>query len=529
MKKNYFLLIIFCFSLLSFQVNHDNIFTQTLSNENSAFVNSKLMAYTTLEPIFIDGNSNLIQFAKDHSLTGTGIQTDPILIQNFEISNNSYQTNIMINNTNLFIVIQNNLLGNVVNPILLENDTNIKIYNNNISNVWSVIQTGISVDKSTKITIDSNTIYDWASNGIGIHLQNTMYSIITSNSINTNNVANDMAIRLDTSSINTIIHNQIVGTGFYGIFILNNSSYNSITFNNINLSNTNANDIYISNFCNQNSVSSNTLITTYIGIGLGNSFTNSLLNNTIYSQNTGISVSYGTANNISLNYIVNTNPNLKDTSTIGIFLGSSNNNFLLKNTIINEFTGIDLFSSYGNIFLFSFLTTNSLLKMPGSGTNRGIWITPNSGENLFNESTISNFFYAFYIQDPTTILTFNNFIDNGYQTSQGYINGNSTTIKYNYWSDFTSPDNNHDGIVDYSYFISGNNPQNYDSDPLVTMFNKSIIYLSTIRSGNSLSTNETNPTSTKTSTKASDGFIAIPAIIGLSSVLIARKYRKKSN
>ena len=57
----------------------------------------------------------------------------------------------------------------------------------------------------------------------------------------------------------------------------------------------------------------------------------------------------GSSNNFTSNYIENSNINLKSSGTIGISV-VSNNNFFLRDTIINEYTGVKLGTSYGNVF-----------------------------------------------------------------------------------------------------------------------------------------------------------------------------------
>ncbi|MFX0207599.1 MAG: CARDB domain-containing protein, partial [Candidatus Hodarchaeota archaeon] len=69
------------------------------------------------------------------------------------------------------------------------------------------------------------------------------------------------------------------------------------------------------------------------------------------------------------------------------------------------------------------------------------------------------------------IVAWNNFSKNNLGSSQVYDDQDQVnTYAYNFWDDWTSPDNDNDGIVDNPYPIAGN-PNNQDSYPLTTPFN----------------------------------------------------------
>jgi hypothetical protein len=74
-------------------------------------------------------------------------------------------------------------------------------------------------------------------------------------------------------------------------------------------------------------------------------------------------------------------------------------------------------------------------------------VLPNAGYDVYFYGSNSNYIHH------------NNFINNNAGGVQAYddtgTNYWNTSSEGNYWSDWTSPDNNNDGIVDYPYQIDG--------------------------------------------------------------------------
>jgi parallel beta-helix repeat protein len=124
-------------------------------------------------------------------------------------------------------------------------------------------------------------------------------------------------------------------------------------------------------------------------------------------------------------------------------------NTLANNTCNHNNRGISLYISRDNT-----LTSNTC-----SNNRRGISLQSSSGNILTYNNITDNIAYGVFIgwsRSNFNIIHHNNFINNYIQayddTGTNYWN---TSTEGNYWSDWTSPDTNNDGIVDYPYQIDG--------------------------------------------------------------------------
>lgn len=175
---------------------------------------------------------------------------------------------------------------------------------------------------------------------------------------------------------------------------------------------------------NFNTVANCTCTLNEVGIYIYNKGYNKIIN-CLFNSNFyhGINLT-GTSNNYISSCSISFN-------RVGIGFAGSDANTIDNNTISqNSLYGIELHSSEGNTF-----TYNTLMK----NKNVGLLLTEYSNHNLVH---------------------LNNMIDNnngGKQATDTYKNNDwNGTSKGNYWSEWTSPDNNTDGIVDNPYIIGGN-------------------------------------------------------------------------
>ena len=175
------------------------------------------------------------------------------------------------------------------------------------------------------------------------------------------------------------------------------------------------------------------------GIWLNNCSNGTLNSNECSSNLAGISLDgfQGLCNN---NTIVNNTCNSNDQN--GITLDLSNNNTLISNKCSsNGRWGMILESSHNNIVCNNAILHNAVF---------GIGIDPDRGQPSTRNRLWNNTFIG------------NNGAGSKYSTSHIQANDsgtgnwwNSTDGYGNYWSDWTTPDANHDGIVDHPYNISG--------------------------------------------------------------------------
>ncbi len=241
------------------------------------------------------------------------------------------------------------------------------------------------------------------------------------------------------------IHNNFINSTNSRIFlkgsfkcIITNNTINEGRFHGINLS--------ASTNC---TISNNSIITRGFiyssyryGIVLYESSNNNINNNEIKNFTIGIYV-WGDSsnNNIFDNTLISNNEG-------GINLGESSSNTISDNTLSNNGEGIRLSGGSNNI-----IKRNLILENRGDGLS----ISGSVNNTIFLNSFINN--YRCQALEWGGEKYEDNTMDNWFF--------------YNYWSDWTGPDDNHDNIVDLPYTIgiggypTGDKPQySQDSYPL---------------------------------------------------------------
>ena len=251
-------------------------------------------------------------------------------------------------------------------------------------------------------TLRSNT---WSNNFAGIYL-----AFSSSNTIfdNTCSLSSQEGIYLGISSNNTVSGNNC-SDNWYGIVIW--SSNNNTVSNNTCSSNTNNEGIYLG-ISSNNTLRNNTCSNNGGGIYLGSSSDNNTLSGNNCSSNNWYGIDIWSSNNNTLS-----GNNCSSNNGDGIYLYSSSNNVLSRNQFCNNV-------AHGGYI--------------DSGSNNVIWNNAFIGNNG-----------AGSIYDPSHIQAYDDGMNNWWNTS-GSPHGYG-----NYWGDLTTPDNNVDGIVDWSYNLTG--------------------------------------------------------------------------
>jgi parallel beta-helix repeat protein len=426
------------------------------------FTSGYANGYTTHSPIYIDGNANFT--AENGVSSGTGTQSDPYIIENWDI-NASSANGIDIRNTTAYFIIRNcyahdggesydgiylnnvwngrvkktNSSNNRIGIILVDSSNNIVTNNNANSNKYY----GIILYYSSRNNIFNNTA---SNNWFGIHLSSSSFNSIHNNSVNSNN---GWGIALRDWSCSNILSKNSASNNDEGIF-LDYSINNNISNNNVNSNNYEGITLYYSSYNNilNNSANSNS----WNGIYLYYSDNNNISNNSASSNNDDGIRLWSSSNNGIYNNSVNSN------NWVGIYLGSSNNNNIYDNSVnSNNYEGIFLYSSsYNSIFI------NNV-----SNNDYGIRLNKSS-ENEITDCNISNNNDGIYLSHSSNDnwVYHNNFIDNTNQAYDECTNYWDDGSKGNYWSDYTGKDANHDGIGDTPYDITGDS--NQDRYPLMT-------------------------------------------------------------
>ena len=231
--------------------------------------------------------------------------------------------------------------------------------------------------------------------------------------------------------------------------------------------------------CANGTLDGNNCSNNQYGIGLSSSSDNILSNNNCSSNyNHGINLDSSSDNILSNNTCSG--------NQYGMYLESSSDNTLTNNNCSNNIYGILLYQSSNNTLsnstvsnfdpndnrcgmcLESSSDNNTLSNSTCSNNYYGILLDQSSNNTLSN-NTCSNNQYGMYLESSSdnNIIWNNSFYNNNGATdtydssrvqARDYGTGNwwNNTDDYgNYWSDWTSPDLNMDGIVDFPYEIGG--------------------------------------------------------------------------
>ncbi|MHA2105464.1 MAG: right-handed parallel beta-helix repeat-containing protein [Candidatus Hodarchaeales archaeon] len=177
-----------------------------------------------------------------------------------------------------------------------------------------------------------------------------------------------------------------------------------------------------------------------------------IVDNVITNNNFGIWVEPGVSNSLIVDNRITNN------GERGIsFTGS--NSTILNNIISNHDIGLDIWESNNNLIVNNSINQNAYC---------GLRISENSFNNaiLFN-NFVQNQDYALKVFSDENLITNNSFINNGFKFAQAYANGSNNLVFSNYWSNWISPDNDSNGIVDNSYYLDGHEGVK-DTSPLVT-------------------------------------------------------------
>jgi parallel beta-helix repeat protein len=308
--------------------------------------------------------------------------------------------------------------------------------NNTVAaNMCSNNRDGIWLYYSNSNNVANNRVLDNQYSGIWVY-----YSY--DNRIVSNDVSNNKCdgIWLYCSEENRLAENLSVDNGHSGIR-LDGSSQDTLAANTTS-SNTSEGILLMSS--SGNTLADNrVLLNSRYGIMLGDSNDNSLTGNTASGNNRGIGLALSNRNKLASN-------TASDNQDCGIgVLNECRNNSLANNTASGNATGLYLAYCSANTVADNTVTSNK--------TN-GIWIRSVSLDNSVTGNTVSNNGVGIFIYggSKNNRIYHNNFLGNQAQTS---ISPSSSDNLFsldrpeggNYWSDWTGPDADGDGLVDSPY------------------------------------------------------------------------------
>ena len=305
---------------------------------------------------------------------------------------------------------------------------------------------GIVVSNGNSNTVADNTVSN-LSNGIYIQGPSSSDNVVTNNTVNNNH----NGIRLESCSNTTVTGNTTNSHSGFGIGVGISSHHTTITGNmatdnfiGISISASSDNEIY------DNNLSGNAFAIKVGGSGPGNRYLNNDLSN---STSSSLHISHDSEFELSGNDFTN-----------------SVNGIALLNMDGASLSNVDLSSIAGGIGVELWGVTNSSFSyITVSGGQYGIRVWQGSTGNTFHNNTISDNTRGMHISYSSNdnIIYNNNFINNA---TQAHVDGSSASvfnldkpIGGNYWSDWTSPDTDNDGFVDFPYEFSGGQRKTRDS------------------------------------------------------------------
>lgn len=203
--------------------------------------------YTSHKPIKITGN-NEFKIHFDGITSGSGTLSDPYIISSWDIDASS-DAGITIENTTVYLIINDCYIHNGETGILFMNVTNGKIINNRIDSN----DNGITFGGSGKGTIESshnliknNSIIN--NNNYGIYFENLNGTYHNHNEISYNNISsNKLGITLNASDSNRIKYNDFYSNLGFAVRLNSSSSGEINQVNHNNFINNNQGSIQASN------------------------------------------------------------------------------------------------------------------------------------------------------------------------------------------------------------------------------------------------------------------------------------------
>lgn len=459
--------------------------------------------YTSHSPILINGNANFTNASG--VVWGSGVESDPYILEGWDIQGSIGISRIVIQSTSAHFLIRDCYLhdsgvasggfgislllcsnGVIERCMSVNNDEGIEIGGCTgiiiRDSYCSMNSKGVDLVQSYHNLVINNTLAD--GNGYGLYFERSWDNVCQRNNLSFNDMYGMLASGSENNTFESNVFGSNGGPGMRFESSDNNTLVeNTCSFNDygIDLAESSNNNTLCNNTCSNNTDS---------GIFLESSNNNTLGNNTCDSNDFRGIYLHQSSNNTVINN--NCSNNIME----GIYLDSSSNrNTLVNNTCSNGFVGIYLNTSsngstltnntcsnnWAGIFLVTLSNSNSLFNNTCSGNQIGIDIQ-SSDYNLVSKNLVcNNDGYGVCISTASQNRIWNNtFVGNNGAGStynpaqiQAFDDGmgnrwNSTDGYGNNWSDWTTPDANHDGIVDLPYSIAGSAGAE-DSYPLTTV------------------------------------------------------------
>jgi parallel beta-helix repeat protein len=343
-----FLLILIVFNFTSIIYNNKNWAYDSYLTSDKV----KLKFSEISKNVHIEGNSGWVAYKAAANCTGNGTYSDPYIIEDLVIDDESSGTSILIENSNVYFKIENCTFNSGDyyrhTGIRLNNVSKGKLNNNNCSDGYA----GIYLYHCSNITILGNIMNH---NYYGLHLSACNDSVISGNFANDSYFGIDL-FRSSNTTISGNIMNKcglIIDGEFEHLISHDIDTTNLVNEkplyyykNEVNLGTDDfldAGKVIMVN-CNDSLISSLDISLTRTAIAFYYSNKNSILNNTANNNGYGIQLSFCNNNIITRNNMSN--------NQHGISSHNCNNNTIAKNYANNNTEwGIELRSCSSNVIL----------------------------------------------------------------------------------------------------------------------------------------------------------------------------------
>lgn len=453
----------------------DTIFVSNGTYYENVLVNKSInLTGEDSETTIIDGggSGNVISITVDWvnisglALTGGDAGIELENVHNCSVKNNEIWGNgngIVLESSTVNHIIGNTASSNSVRGIHLEDSMD----NDIIDNIALNNKYGIELTSSCDNTISENNA-SWNFRD-GILLDSSMGNLLDGNMMIENGlyIEGDSLEHWNTHFIDT--SNKINGKPVY---YWKNQTGGSIP--------SNAGQVILAN-CTNVRVEDQELTNGSVGIQLGFSTDNDIINNNVSFNWIGIKLFFSGRNNITRNIaswnvgecillVFSSGNNITDNEVYygeGIFLESSNLNNIIGNTAYsNDLGGIALSGSNWNV-----ITENSIWS-----NDNGFYLWKSNWNQIIKNTVFLNTEFGIVFEESlNNEIYHNDFVDNQEQAFDDSNDGNQWNASYsdggNFWSDydgddeFSGPDQDQagsDGIGDTPYTIEGgSNQDNY--------------------------------------------------------------------
>ena len=494
MKRKLIITIIICSFIILAGAIRTQVGISYIGEEKSTKRNL-ISAYTPHESIEITNDGNFT----DYGFPGTGEETDPFIIEGFNITTEANYGIHITDTTKYFVIsdcfldatygifivdvavgtptIINNTCTNTYYGIYLIYSLGAFLTNNTCTNTGF----GIVLSSSSDAILTNNTCRNSSSSGIS--LVGSSFSTLINNTCNNSTIG----ISLDSSPSSTLINNTFTNDGLYIressieaylTYTIENNSVNDkqlgffINLDEITISETIYGQLILIN-CTETTVRNQDFSNIYIGLYLRWCENVILINNTCIEAVYGIYLWFSSGstlinNTCSNNYywsisvigssfstLIN---NTCNNNTIGIYLDSSSSSTLINNTCNNNRDGIRLEMSASTLInntcnnntfgivlwhSSSVILTNNICS---NNNDDGIYLYDSSSclitYNLLQENEEYGINLGYNCHN--NIIHHNNFKDNNLGgNSQGNDEGSGnvwydvSTTEGNYWSDWS--------------------------------------------------------------------------------------------